>query len=385
MAPQTPLLDQVQRPADLRRLEKGQLRQLADELRAETISAVLGHRWASGRGARRGRAHGGAALCVRHAEGRGDLGCRPSGLSAQDPHWPARAHPHTAPRRGVVGFHQARRERIRSRSAPRMPPLRSAPRSASAVARDREGRDNHVIAVIGDGSMSAGMAYEAMNNAAETTKRLIVILNDNDMRSPRRWAACRPIWAAGVVEDLSRHPQDRQERSPNICPAPMHDVVKKAEEYARTMVTGGTFFEELGFHYLGPFDGHDLDTLTLILQQRQAIHRSPGADPCRHQEGQGLRAGRKRGRQISRRRQVQRRHRRAGQERGARRNTPRCSAQSPDPRSREGRRKFSPSPRRCPRAPGSTCSARDFPSAPSMSASPSSTRSPSPPGLPPTA
>ncbi|MEQ1619114.1 MAG: 1-deoxy-D-xylulose-5-phosphate synthase, partial [Terricaulis sp.] len=144
-----------------------------------------------------------------------------------------------------------------------------------AVARDREGRDNNVIAVIGDGSMSAGMAYEAMNNAAETTKRLIVVLNDNDM------SIAPPV--GGMSSYLGRLASSKTYRAirktaktiTEHMPAPVHDVVKKAEEYARTLVTGGTFFEELGFHYLGPFDGHDLDTLTLILNNAKQFTDRP--------------------------------------------------------------------------------------------------------------
>ena len=144
-----------------------------------------------------------------------------------------------------------------------------------AVARDRRGEDSHVIAVIGDGSMSAGMAYEAMNNAAHTTKRLIVILNDNDM------SIAPPV--GGMSSYLGRLASSKTYRRirkvgktiAEHLPRPIHDVAKKGEEFARTLVTGGTFFEELGFYYLGPFDGHDLDSLVPILKNAKDIADRP--------------------------------------------------------------------------------------------------------------
>ncbi len=274
MAPQTPLLDQVKMPADLRRLEKCQLRQLADELRAETISAV------SQTGGHLGAGLGVVELTVAlHyvLETPKDVVIWDVGHQAY-PHkilTGRRDHIRTLRQGGgLSGFTK--------RAESEYDPFGAAHAATSisaalgfCVARDQRGADNHVVAVIGDGSMSAGMAYEAMNNAAETTKRLIVILNDNDM------SIAPPV--GGMSSYLGRLASSKTYRAirktakaiAEHLPAPIHDVVKKTEEYARTMVTGGTFFEELGFHYLGPFDGHDLDTLTLILSNAKEFTDRP--------------------------------------------------------------------------------------------------------------
>ncbi len=135
-----------------------------------------------------------------------------------------------------------------------------------AVARDLMGRDNHVIAVIGDGSMSAGMAYEAMNNAGSMDGRLIIILNDNDM------SIAPPVGAMSAY--LSRLISSRPYRSirhlakeiSKKFPRPIEEAARKAEEYARGMVTGGTLFEEMGIYYVGPIDGHNMDHLVPILK-----------------------------------------------------------------------------------------------------------------------
>jgi 1-deoxy-D-xylulose-5-phosphate synthase len=274
MAPNTPLLDQVSLPADLRKLDESQLRQLADELRAETISAV------SHTGGHLGAGLGVVELTV------------------------ALHYVFDTPRDKIIWDvgHQAyphkiitgRRDRIRTlrqgqglsgftkRSESEYDPFGAAHAATSisaglgfAVARDKRGDDSNVIAVIGDGSMSAGMAYEAMNNAAETTKRFIVILNDNDM------SIAPPV--GGMSSYLGRLASSKTYRQirktaksiAEALPAPIHDVAKKAEEYARTMVTGGTFFEELGFHYLGPFDGHDMDLLVRIMKNAKDFTDRP--------------------------------------------------------------------------------------------------------------
>ncbi|MBY0562804.1 MAG: 1-deoxy-D-xylulose-5-phosphate synthase [Hyphomonadaceae bacterium] len=274
MAPQTPLLDQVCLPADLRKLDKSQLRQLADEVRAETISAV------SVTGGHLGAGLGVVELTVALHY----IFDTPKDVIIWDVGH--QAYPHKI----LTG----RRDRIRTlrqggglsgftkRSESAYDPFGAAHAATSisaalgfAVARDRRGEDSHVVAVIGDGSMSAGMAYEAMNNAAETTKRLIVILNDNDM------SIAPPV--GGMSSYLGRLASSKTYRAirktaksiAEHLPAPIHDVSKKAEEFARTLVTGGTFFEELGFHYLGPFDGHDLDTLTLILNNAKQFTDRP--------------------------------------------------------------------------------------------------------------
>ena len=135
-----------------------------------------------------------------------------------------------------------------------------------AVARDLTGGERNVVAVIGDGAMSAGMAYEAMNNAATTGSRLIVILNDNDM------SIARPVGAMSAY--LSRLISSRSYRGfrhiakqmARAFPKPFEQAAKRAEEFARGFVTGGTLFEELGFYYIGPIDGHNLDHLLPVLR-----------------------------------------------------------------------------------------------------------------------
>ena len=265
MAPQTPLLDQVKVPADLRKLEASQLRQLADELRAETISAV------SVTGGHLGAGLGVVELTVALHY----VFDTPKDVVIWDVGH--QAYPHKI----LTG----RRDRIRTlrqggglsgftkRSESEYDPVGAAHAATSisaalgfAVARDQRGENNNVIAVIGDGSMSAGMAYEAMNNAAETTKRLIVILNDNDMSIAPPVGGMSSYLARLAATKTYRRIRKAAKTVAEHLPAPIHDVAKKAEEYARTMVTGGTFFEELGFHYLGPFDGHDLDTLLPVLK-----------------------------------------------------------------------------------------------------------------------
>src|SRR5262245_56691666 len=246
MAPQTPLLDQVKVPADLRKLEEGQLRQFADELRSETISAV------SQTGGHLGAGLGVVELTV----GLHYVFDTPRDVLIWDVGH--QAYPHKI----ITG----RRDRIRTlrqgaglsgftkRSESEYDPFGAAHAATSisaalgfAAARDKRGDDSHVIAVIGDGSMSAGMAYEAMNNAAHTTKRLIVILNDNDM------SIAPPV--GGMSSYLGRLASSKTYRRirkvgktiAEHLPKPIHDVAKKGEEFARTLVTGGTFFEELGF------------------------------------------------------------------------------------------------------------------------------------------
>ncbi|HYD89088.1 MAG TPA: 1-deoxy-D-xylulose-5-phosphate synthase [Vitreimonas sp.] len=274
MAPQTPLLDQVKLPADLRKLEQGQLRQLADELRAETISAV------STTGGHLGAGLGVVELTVALHY----VFDTPRDIVIWDVGH--QAYPHKI----LTG----RRDRIRTlrqgqglsgftkRSESEYDPFGAAHAATSisaalgfAVARDKRGDDSHVIAVIGDGSMSAGMAYEAMNNAAETTKRLIVILNDNDMSIAPPVGGMSSYLARLAATKAYRRIRKTVKSITEHLPAPIHDVTRKAEEYARTMVTGGTFFEELGFHYLGPFDGHDLDTIVPILKNARDMDDRP--------------------------------------------------------------------------------------------------------------
>ncbi|WP_188262757.1 1-deoxy-D-xylulose-5-phosphate synthase [Azospirillum tabaci] len=261
----TPLLDLVRTPADLRALKPEQLRQVADELRTETISAV------SVTGGHLGAGLGVVELTVAlHYVFQ---------TPADRLIWDVghQCYPHKI----LTG----RRDRIRTlrtggglsgftnRSESEYDPFGAGHSSTSisaglgmAVARDQLGRDNHVIAVIGDGAMSAGMAYEAMNNAGSANSKLIVILNDNDM------SIAPPVGAmsAYLSRLISSKPYlSLRHLAKDIAeqlPRPLRTAARRAEEYARGMVTGGTLFEEMGFYYIGPIDGHNLDHLLPVLQ-----------------------------------------------------------------------------------------------------------------------
>lgn len=269
----TPLLDTIHNPADTRTLSEDQLRQLADELRAETIDAV----------AQTG-GHLGAGLgVVELTVALHHVFDTPDDILIWDVGH--QAYPHKI----LTG----RRDRIRTlrqggglsgftkRSESNYDPFGAAHSSTSisaalgfAVARDLDGRDNNVVAVIGDGAMSAGMAYEAMNNAGSLNTRLIVILNDNDM------SIAPPVGAMSAY--LSRLLSSRPYRGlrhfakqlAQKMPEPLERTARRAEEYARGMITGGTLFEELGFFYVGPIDGHNLDHLLPILKNVKEARRT---------------------------------------------------------------------------------------------------------------
>ena len=284
--PDTPLLDTVRIPADTRDFSVKQLQQLAEEVRAETIDAV------SVTGGHLGAGLGVVELSV------------------------ALHHVFETPRDILIWDvgHQCyphkiltgRRDRIRTlrqpgglsgftkRAESEYDPFGAAHASTSisaalgfCAARDQKGETNKVVAVIGDGSMSAGMAYEAMNNAAETTKQLVVILNDNDM-SIAPPVGGMSAYLAGLVSGGAYQNVRRLGKSvAEHLPRPSRDVARKAEEYARGMVTGGTFFEELGFYYIGPIDGHDMENLVPILKNAAAIDDRPVLVHVVTQKGKG--------------------------------------------------------------------------------------------------
>src|SRR5690606_20376405 len=142
-----------------------------------------------------------------------------------------------------------------------------------AVARDLSGGDNHVVCVIGDGSMSAGMAYEAMNNAGHLRSRLIVILNDNDMSIAPPTGAMS-AYLARLVSSKPYSSLRKMARGAAKAIG-LEEPARRAEEFARGMVMGGTMFEELGFHYVGPIDGHNLDHLVPVLENARAFDDGP--------------------------------------------------------------------------------------------------------------
>ncbi|MBV1799943.1 1-deoxy-D-xylulose-5-phosphate synthase [Siccirubricoccus sp. G192] len=273
--PSTPLLDRVRVPADMRNLSAEQLKQLAAELRAETIHAV------SQTGGHLGASLGVVELTVAvHA-----VFETPRDRLIWDVGHQAYPHKILTGRRGRIrtlrqggglsGFTR--------RSESEYDPFGAAHSSTSissglgmAVARDLKGDNRNVIAVIGDGAMSAGMAYEAMNNAGASNANLIVILNDNDM------SIAPPVGAmsAYLSRLISSRPfvnlRELMGRLAKRFPAPLERAARRADEYARGLLTGGTLFEELGFYYVGPIDGHDLDHLLPVLRNlRDTEHRGP--------------------------------------------------------------------------------------------------------------
>ncbi|MGZ5861564.1 MAG: 1-deoxy-D-xylulose-5-phosphate synthase, partial [Croceibacterium sp.] len=272
--PVTPLLDTVQIPADIRQLEQGQLRQLADELRTEMIDAV------GSTGGHLGSGLGVVELTValhyvfNTPEDRvvWDVGHQ--------------AYPHKI----VTG----RRDRIRTlrqagglsgftkRSESEYDPFGAAHSSTSisaalglAIANKLNGKPGKAIAVIGDGAMSAGMAYEAMNNAEAAGNRLIVILNDNDMSIAPPVGGLSGYLARLVSSPSYLHLRHFAKKAIRRISRRAHDTAQKAEEFARGMVTGGTLFEELGFYYVGPIDGHNLDQLVPVLENVRDAEEGP--------------------------------------------------------------------------------------------------------------
>ena len=282
----TPLLDTIKTPDDLRQLPESQLRQVADELRTETISAV------SVTGGHLGAGLGVVELTV------------------------ALHYVFDTPRDRLVWDvgHQAyphkiltgRRDRIRTlrqagglsgftkRSESEYDPFGAAHTSTSisaglgmAVARDLDGKTNNVIAVIGDGAMSAGMAYEAMNNAGAMHSRLIVILNDNDMSIAPPTGAMSSYLARLVSGGTYRGIRETAKQLAKKLPKFFYEKAQRAEEFARGFWTGGTMFEELGFYYVGPIDGHNLDHLLPILKNVRDSETGPILVHVVTQKGKG--------------------------------------------------------------------------------------------------
>ncbi len=271
---QTPLLDQIRVPDDLRRLPESDLPQVAAELRRETIDAVAvtgGHL-----GAGLGVVELTTALHYVFDTPRDRL------------IWDVghQAYPHKI----LTG----RRDRIRTlrqggglsgftkRSESDYDPFGAAHSSTSisaglgmAVARDLAGKTNNVIAVIGDGAMSAGMAYEAMNNAGAMNSRLIVILNDNDMSIAPPVGAMSAYLARLLSGRTYRSLREIGKQLAHRLPKFFEERAMRAEEYARGMMTGGTLFEELGFYYVGPIDGHNFDHLLPVLKNVRDAESGP--------------------------------------------------------------------------------------------------------------
>jgi len=261
----TPTLDLVKNPKDLRGLKPENLTALAQELRQEVINAV------SVTGGHLGAGLGVVELTIAIH------------YVYQTPYdrliWDVghQAYPHKI----ITG----RRDRIKTlrqtgglsgftkRAESEFDPFGAAHSSTSisaglgmAVARDLKSEKNHVIAVIGDGAMSAGMAYEAMNNAGAANSKLLVVLNDNDMSIAPAVGAMSSYLSRLISSTSYRSLRDLAKQLASHLPKQLERTAKRAEEYARGLVTGGTLFEELGFYYVGPVDGHNLEHLLPVLQ-----------------------------------------------------------------------------------------------------------------------
>jgi 1-deoxy-D-xylulose-5-phosphate synthase len=265
LAPQTPLLDSLTVPADVRGLSVEQLQQLADEVRADLIHTV----------ARTG-GHLGAGLgVVELTVALHHVFNTPKDRLIWDVGHQAYPHKILTGRRkrmatirqkdGLSGF--------TSRSESEYDPFGAGHSSTSisaglgmAVARDLGGGDNHVVCVIGDGAMSAGMAYEAMNNAGSLNSRLIVILNDNDMSIAPPVGAMSAYLSRLLSSKSYLTLRQAMKQIASHFPKQLAEAARKAEEYTRGMVAGGTLFEELGFYYVGPLDGHRIDHLVPVLK-----------------------------------------------------------------------------------------------------------------------
>ena len=284
--PQTPLLDTVRDPADLRGLAVGDLRQLADEVRSEMISAVgsTGGHLGSGLGVVE------LSVAIHYV----------FDTPADKLVWDVghQAYPHKI----LTG----RRDRIRTlrqpgglsgftkRSESEYDPFGAAHSSTSisaalgfAVANKLAGQPGKGIAVIGDGAMSAGMAYEAMNNARAAGNRLVVILNDNDMSIAPPVGGLSAYLARLVSSRPFLELRELAKRISRKLPEPLHHAARKTDEFARGMAMGGTLFEELGFYYVGPIDGHNLDHLIPVLENVRDAAQGPCLVHVVTQKGKG--------------------------------------------------------------------------------------------------
>jgi len=262
---ETPLLDRVKKPEDIRGLSIAELKTLSDELRADTIRNV------SFTGGHLGSSLGVVELTV------------------------ALHHVFNTPEDRVIFDvgHQCYPHKILTGRRERMPTLRQVDglsgftnRSESeydpfgaghsstsisaglgmAVARDLKGGSNNVVAVIGDGAMSAGMVFEAMNHAGSQQSRMIIILNDNDMSIAQPVGGMSAYLSRLTTSKTYRTARDIAKQLSKKLPKMLEDTARRAEEYARTLVTGGTMFEEMGIYYVGPIDGHNLDHLLPVLK-----------------------------------------------------------------------------------------------------------------------
>ncbi len=270
----TPLLEGVTVPSDLRALPRSELHRFADELRNELVDVV------SVTGGHLGSSLGVVELTVALHY----VFDTPRDKLIWDVGHQTYPHKILTGRRsrmrtlrqggGISGFTK--------RAESEFDPFGAAHSSTSisaglgfAVARDLKGDSNNVVCVIGDGAMSAGMAYEALNNAGAAESRLIVVLNDNDMSIAPPVGALSAYLARLVSSRPYRGIRSLAKRVAHHLPRPLEIGARRVEEYARGMVTGGTLFEELGFYYVGPIDGHNLDHLIPVLENVRDMKNGP--------------------------------------------------------------------------------------------------------------
>jgi 1-deoxy-D-xylulose-5-phosphate synthase len=273
-ASKTPLLDTINAPDDLRRVPEADLKQVCDELRQETIDAV------SVTGGHLGAGLGVVELTVALHH----VFDTPRDRLVWDVGHQAYPHKIITGRRGRIrtlrqggglsGFTKRAESEYDAFGAAHSSTSISAG-LGMAVARDLEGKAHNVVCVIGDGAMSAGMAYEAMNNAGGRNERLIVILNDNDMSIAPPVGALSNYLArmtsSGTYLQIRQVAKQLAKRLPKFW----EEKAAKAEEYTRTYWTGGTLFEELGFYYIGPIDGHNLNALLPVLKNVRDAKKGP--------------------------------------------------------------------------------------------------------------
>ena len=274
MAVETPLLDTVNMPEDLRKLDKSQLRQLADELRAEMIDAVsmTGGHLGSGLGVVE------LTTAIHYVFN------TPEDRLVWDVGHQCYPHKILTGRRdrirtlrqggGLSGFTKRSESEYDPFGAAHAATSISAATGFAEAARHLK-KDATAIAVIGDGSMSGGMAYEGLNNAGHLNSKMVVILNDNDMSIAPPVGAMSAYLArassSGVYQGFRSFGKQLAKRLPKA----IYNQLAKAEEYGRGMVTGGTLFEELGFYYVGPIDGHNLDQLVPVLENVRDMKEGP--------------------------------------------------------------------------------------------------------------
>ena len=372
MVSETTMLDRVKDPADLRGMTDDELRQVADDLRAETINAVAvtGGHLGAGLGVIE------LTVALHHV--------------FDTPHdrliWDVghQAYPHKI----LTG----RRDRIRTlrqggglsgftkRAESEYDCFGAAHSSTSisagvgmAVARDLSGKTHNVVAVIGDGAMSAGMAYEAMNNAGAMNSRLIVILNDNDMSIAPPVGAMSAYLARLISSRTYRSMRNIGRQLAQRLPKALEIGALRAEEYARGMVTGGTLFEELGFFYVGPIDGHNLDHLLPVLKNVRDAKTGPILIHVVTQKGKGYAPAEASDDKYHGVVKFDVATGKQAKPKPMHRLTPRCSARAWSRKPRRTTRSL-PSRPPCRAVPASIFSARRSRRAPLMLGSPSSTR-----------